>query len=175
VSVVIRPRTKADLVDCERLARDVHRLDGYPPYLPAGDLRAFLLTPDPLGAWVAEEHGDVGGHVALNPRSSDAVMEMASQVLGEPSEQLAVVARLLVDAGFRRRGLGRSLLRVASEDAMTRGLWPILDVATCFGDAIHLYEGDCSVARWKRTRRVCVRRSTATHTACSLALQASVL
>jgi GNAT superfamily N-acetyltransferase len=151
--VVIRPRTKADLVDCERLARDVHRLDGYPPYLPAGDLRAFLLTPDPLGAWVAEEHGDVGGHVALNPRSSDAVMEMASQVLGEPSEQLAVVARLLVDAGFRRRGLGRSLLRVASEDAMTRGLWPILDVATCFGDAIHLYES----SGWIRAGQVTVR------------------
>jgi GNAT superfamily N-acetyltransferase len=96
--------------------------------------------PDALGAWVAEDEGRVVGHVALHPHSSNEVMEIASLAVGRPPEQLGVVARLLVETPLRGRGLGRTLLSAACDDAFTRGLWPILDVATRFREAIHLYE-----------------------------------
>lgn len=139
-AVLIRPRTDADVARCARLARHVHTLDGYPAYLPDDDLTAFVVTPGALGAWVAELRSSVAGHVALHPRSSDAVMAMASENLGAPPQRLAVVARLLVGPGFRGQGIGRLLLRAASEEAWARGLWPVLDVAEALRGAIALYE-----------------------------------
>lgn len=84
-------------------------------------------------------HG-VAGHVALHQRSSDAVMAVASKARGEPAHRLGVVARLLVDPGFRGRGIGRALLTVAAGEAFGRGLWPVLDVSVRFCAAIQLYE-----------------------------------
>ena len=151
--MLIRPRTDADVAPCERLARDVHILDGYPVYLPDDDLAAFLVTPGALGAWVAELHGGVAGHVALHPRSSDAVMERASAGVGAPPEGLAVVARLLVGPEFRGQGIGRLLLRAAAQEAEARGLWPVLDVAKDLRSAIAVYES-CG---WVRVGEVTVR------------------
>ena len=128
-------------------------LDGYPPYLPGDDLRAFLVEPDAFGAWVAVVGSSVAGTSALHPRSSDAVTAMASEALSEPPERLGVVARLLVGPGFRGRRIGRFLLTTASEEACARGLWPILDVATQFQNAIGLYQS-CG---WVRVGQVTVR------------------
>jgi GNAT superfamily N-acetyltransferase len=135
----IRTRTDADLDTCVELARVVHALDGYPVFLPT-DLRTFLASPGAYGAWAAEYGGAIVGHVALHPYSTAPVMDRASEALGQPVDRLGVVARLLVAPSARRRGVGQALLEVASRDAVARGLWPILDVATTLHGGIHLYE-----------------------------------
>jgi GNAT superfamily N-acetyltransferase len=137
--VAVRERTQADLDNCVALARVVHEIDRYPMFLP-DDLRRFIEAPDALAAWVAEEDGEIAGHVALRSRSSPTVVAMASGALKLPPDRLGVVARLLVSPLHRRRGIGRSLLEVASRDAHARGLWPILDVVTHQDKAISLYD-----------------------------------
>lgn len=139
VLVKVRERAGDDLEACEHLALAVHQIDGYPPRLP-GDLRSFIASPRALGAWVAEEDGQIVGHVALHPDSSLEVMELASRATDQPPEGLGVVARLLVAQTHRRQGVGRALLDVARDAAHSAGLWPILDVATHFHGAIQLYE-----------------------------------
>jgi ribosomal protein S18 acetylase RimI-like enzyme len=148
----VRERLDADLDACVRLAQIVHELDGYPAYLPT-DLLSFVATPDALAGWVAEQDGEIVGHVALHPHTSAAALAMASETLKLTTDRLGVVARLLVSPGCRRHGIGRSLLDVASKDAVARGLWPILDVATHHDAAINLYES-CG---WTRAGQITAR------------------
>jgi GNAT superfamily N-acetyltransferase len=150
--VVVRQRTDADLDRCVAMAVAVHELDRYPLYLPT-DLRTFLVSPDAYGAWVAEDGGEIVGHVALHRRSLAPVMALAGQALHQPVERLGVVARLLVAPTGRHRGVGRALLEAAWADAIARDLSPILDVATEFQGAIRLYEA-CG---WTRVGEVTVR------------------
>jgi GNAT superfamily N-acetyltransferase len=128
-----------------RLAEVVHANDGYPVYLP-GNLRSFLEMPGAIASWVADSGREIIGHVALHPGSSKGVMALAGEATGLPASRLGVVARLLVDPGARRLGVGRSLLRAAADDAAQRGLWPILDVVTHHEAAIRLYE-ECGWTR----------------------------
>jgi GNAT superfamily N-acetyltransferase len=150
--MAVRKRLDTDLDSCVQLAREVHESDGYPMYLPE-DLALFVTAPEAFGAWVAEEAGEIAGHVALNPRSSPAVLEMASSALSLPADHLAVVARLFVSPRHRRRGLGRLLLEVAAQEARERGLWPVLDAVTGHEAAICLYDR-CG---WVRAGTVTVR------------------
>ncbi len=138
-SVLVRPRLETDLDECTDLARQVHDSDRYPIFLPS-DLHSFMAAPDALAAWVAEDAGEIVGHVALRPRSSEVVMALAREVLGLPDGRLGVVARLLVSSRHRRRGIGSALLEVAAGEALARGLWPVLDVVVDHGDAVRLYE-----------------------------------
>ena len=78
---------------------------------------------------------------------------MASQALIRPVDQLGVVARLLVSPDARREKVGRTLLNTASSEAISRGLWPILDVVTTFEAAVNLYES-CG---WVRVGQVTFR------------------
>ena len=151
-SMLVRDRTEADIDACVALTRLVHLSDGYPTFLP-DDLPGFIKAPEALRAWVADEDGEVAGHVVLNPKSSAPVMELASKTLGLPASRLCVVARLLVSPGHRRRGLGRCLLETASREAHERGLWPILDAVTTHEAAIALYDS-CG---WVRAGIVAVR------------------
>jgi GNAT superfamily N-acetyltransferase len=137
--VIVRLRTEGDLDACERIARATHELDNYPVYLP-GDLRSFLASPDAIAAWVAEVGGDVVGHVALHRRSTGPVMDLAREVTGLPADRLGFAARLVVDPGTRRVGVGRTLLKTAASEATRRGLQPVLDVVTQHQSAIRLYE-----------------------------------
>jgi GNAT superfamily N-acetyltransferase len=137
--VELRARTDADLDGCVEMARVVHQRDDYPVHLPR-DLRAFIASPDAIGAWVAERHGALVGHVALHRRTAPEVMAVASHYVKRPSNGLGVVARLLVSPHARREGVGRSLLQKASDECVTRGLSPILDVVTSHRAAVKLYE-----------------------------------
>jgi GNAT superfamily N-acetyltransferase len=135
----IRPRCDDDLSACGDVLREVHALDGYPRYLP-GDLTEFLETPQLHGAWVAEADGAITGHVALVPRSSQRVMDIAAAALGLSESSLGVVARLFVAHQARRNGTGAALLEAAAADARARGLFPVLDVVRDAHAAIALYE-----------------------------------
>ena len=139
VGVLLRERTEADLAGCEQLARAVRERDGYPHYLP-GDLTEFVAVPDAYGAWVAEQDGRIAGHIALLPHTASGPMALASAATGQPASRLGVVSRLLVAPAARRDGVGRRLLEQSWQQAVSRGLWPVLDVAADLTGAIRLYE-----------------------------------
>lgn len=143
--VRIRDRLQGDRPSLERLARVIHDRDGYPLYLPT-DLQGFLVSSDAYGAWVAEQDGELLGHVALHERSWDGVMEVGRRETGLSDDGLAVIARLLVSPSARRRGVGRALLQTATREAWDRGLCPILDVAVTYQAANRLYEAE----GWRR-------------------------
>jgi hypothetical protein len=83
----VRARTEADLDIREQLAKAVRGHDGYPTYLP-DDLRAFIAAPHAIATWVADHDGEIIGHVALNPTSSDVVMALVAGVTGRPADHL---------------------------------------------------------------------------------------
>ena len=147
---VVRTRVEADMPACERLARAVRRADGYPVFLPNGDVRAFLSAPDALGAWVAVSHDEIVGHVALHETTSRAAMVLARKRIGVPAAALGVIARLMVAPPARREGVAQALLDVAVAEARRRELVPILDVVTRHEPAIALYER----AGWNRIGEV---------------------
>ncbi len=158
-AVLIRPRRNSDIAVCASLVREVHALDRYPRFLP-GDLSSFLDPPGAYGCWVAGHSGEVAGHsgevaghVALLPRSVPSALEIASHALGRPADQLAVIARLFVSPRARGKGAGRLLLETATAEAVSRGLWPVLDVDTNLAPAIALYES----SGWIRAGMVTVR------------------
>ena len=121
-------------------------------YLP-DDIGAFIGAEGALATWVVEDGGEIVGHAVLNPRSSPAVMALASEATSVPAEDLGVVARLLVSPRHRRRGVGRSLLEAACAEAHRRGLWPVLDAVSVHEAAIKLYDS-CG---WVRAGKVTVR------------------
>jgi GNAT superfamily N-acetyltransferase len=120
------------------LAARVWLADSYPVYLPDQDLHRFLTQPTPLAAWVAEEAGQIVAHVATNPGSNDAVMKVVREagIAGE----VGFVARLLVDPGARRQGIGESLLDQARRHVVSLGRTPVLDVVDSALPALSLYQ-----------------------------------
>ena len=136
----IRLRVDGDLDGLERIAARVRAADDYPTYLPAADYRRFLTRPAALQAWVSEWDGSPCGHVALNPATSPAVMEVlrGAGLVGE----IGVIARLLVDPDVRRRGVARALLRAARAEATAQRRIPVLDVVDSHHAAIALYRSE---------------------------------
>jgi len=106
--VLIRPRRDEDLAACAELVREVHTADRYPRFLPA-NIPSFLAPPDRYGCWVANEDGDVTGHIALVPRSLPAAMELAATALSrwpvlDVDTGLAAAIALYESAGWTRAG-----------------------------------------------------------------------
>jgi GNAT superfamily N-acetyltransferase len=147
--VLIRDRRATDGPALEAIARQTHALDRYPKYLP-DDLESFIADPTALGAWVAEDGGEVVGHVALHTHSVPEVMQALLSATGLDKDDVAVVARLLVAPAARRRGLGRILLERATAEAEALGRRAALDVVDEHTKAIALYE-DCG---WIRVAQV---------------------
>jgi GNAT superfamily N-acetyltransferase len=73
-------------------------------------------------------------------RSTAAASPSSWSALEERSDdELAVVARLIVDPGARRTGAGQALLDRAATAARELGRHPILDVVTRYAAANALY------------------------------------
>jgi GNAT superfamily N-acetyltransferase len=125
--VLLRPRTAADEPACVELLAQVHGHDGYPRHLDRS-LQDFLIARHETGAWVCELDGQVVGHVALHRADDDPVLEAARRATGLAAGELAVVARLLVSPGHRRRGIGLALLDHAADQARAGGRRAVLDV-----------------------------------------------
>ena len=149
----VRPRTDADLEACERVAREVHLLDGYPPYLPNGDYRWLLTKPEAIAAFVAIDRDDLVGHVALHPPFLGPATKLVTTTLGVEPAELGIVARLFVAPTCRGKGAGWLLLDTATTAARDRGLVPVLDVWTELRAAIALYDN----AGWRRLGTVDAR------------------
>lgn len=125
----IRLRKPGDLPALTGALAAVHQADGYPSRWP--DAPARWLTPrEMLAAWVADNDGQLAGHVALTREPF--------QGPGQPGRAVAV-SRLFVPPGARGRGVA-SLLLTAAVDRAARtgaGLW--LEVTAGSDAAIALY------------------------------------
>jgi GNAT superfamily N-acetyltransferase len=140
VTVTVRHRVDLDLDldSCERIAREVSRVDGYPVY-GSEDLRAFIAVPDALDAWVAEKGDQLIGHAAIRPGAPPGVIAMASELMDWPSDRRCVLSRLVVAPTARHRGIGSLLLETAVHGALDPGRWPVLDVVAS-SPAVAFYE-----------------------------------
>jgi GNAT superfamily N-acetyltransferase len=121
------------------MAQTTHEQDRYPIFL-FSDLWTFLCHESAIGAWVAVVDDEVVGHVALHRDSMPGVIALASETLGLAADQLGVVARLMVAPEVRRQGIAQSLLAHVTQEAINRGLWPVLDVVTVHTAAIAMYD-----------------------------------
>ncbi|MBW3648581.1 MAG: GNAT family N-acetyltransferase [Actinobacteria bacterium] len=116
--MLVREKATRDQAQCLDLLLEAHQVDGYPLYLP-DDVPAFITPDYEVAAWVAEHDGRVVGHVALHRASVDPTLAAAQRATGLAGERLAVVSRLFTCPRLRRSGVGRSLLRYATEQAPT--------------------------------------------------------
>ncbi|MFC7360893.1 GNAT family N-acetyltransferase [Nocardioides astragali] len=137
----IRPKADSDGPGCLALLLEVHRTDGYPRYLP-DDAPRFITPPYESAAWVAEEDGEIVGHVGVHEAAGDPILDAAQRATGLGAEQLAVIARLLVAPLTRRTGLGQALLETATSHARMRGRRAVLDVVQDAAAPIALYEAN---------------------------------
>lgn len=143
---MIRPRTEADFSALERALRAVHDADGYPSVWPA-DPRRFLAPPA-VGAWVAEQRGEVVGQVVLRP-VADPPPEWVRATGLSPAEA-QIVSRLFVLPAARGGGVARALLRTAWAGAQAQGKRAILDVHQRNQAAARLYDAE----GWRRVATV---------------------
>jgi len=138
--MLVRPREESDSERLLAIARQVHAMDGYPPYFPGLDFGVVLFGHEALGAWVCEADDEIVGQVALHRHTGERAMAMAASALRVGTDELGVVARLIVAPECRRRGVGQALLHQAASEAVARDLYPMLDVASHLRPAIDLYE-----------------------------------
>ena len=105
---------------CVAMLSQVHAQDGYPlkwPANPAG----WLSPSSQVAAWVADDAGNIAGHVALaRPHAGDAAGAWAS-ALSARVEDLLCVSLLFVAPQQRGRGIGGLLLDTALRAAHARG------------------------------------------------------
>ncbi|WP_405820702.1 GNAT family N-acetyltransferase [Streptomyces sp. NBC_01390] len=132
----IRRRTEADLDACVRVLATIHEQNAYPLNWPT-DAAGWLTPRSLLAVWVAEGAGGEGivGHVVLS--RSDAGNAAAKLWNDGPT---AVINRLYVDPAARGRGIAAALMARAEAEAKSRGLHPVLDVASTATAAVTLYE-----------------------------------
>lgn len=138
--LIVRPKALADAEELLALAYEVQRQDGYPRYLP-DDLTAFITHKAEDIGWVAESAGRIVGHVALHRAAGNPTLPAAQRATGLASDQLAVLARLLVAPSVRRQGVAQQLIAVVLQHAQAQGQRVVLDVVKEAAGPIRLYEG----------------------------------
>lgn len=136
----IRVRRPKDLPACARLLRVVASEHQYPARWPEAP-RSWLAGHDVLTAWVAEEHGEILGHVATATVPRNGISRVRWQeITGRDTDELVRVSRLFVRRRVRGRGIATDLLGVALADIRRRGLHPVMEVASTSTDGIAFIE-----------------------------------
>ena len=136
----IRARRPKDLPACARLLRVVAAEHQYPARWPEAP-RSWLAGPDVLTAYVAEEYGEILGHVAIAtvPRNGIARVRW-QEITGQDITQLRRITRLFVRRRVRGQHIATDLLDVAVADIRAQGLMPVLDVVSTSADGIAFVE-----------------------------------
>jgi GNAT superfamily N-acetyltransferase len=133
----IRPRDPRDLPALTAALAEVHRADGYPSRWP--DDAAGWLTPRAMiVAWVAEDGGQLAGHVALGQEPFPGQPRPGQPAPDQPAPSVAV-HRLFVTPGARGRGAASLLLAAAMDQAARTGTGLWLEVTEGSDAAIALY------------------------------------
>ncbi len=114
--------------------------DGYPEQWPDAP-RQWLADDTVIDAWVAEELGEILGHVAISrvPAGSGDAMRW-HEVTGHGADELACVSRFFVRPRVRGEGIGTALLDVASAAITGHGLMPVLDAVAREPDRFRVLE-----------------------------------
>ena len=133
---VIRTRTEDDLERLVDALALVAEADRYPTRWPTDPAR-WIRSREVIGAWVADDGGDLLGHVNLR-RPGDHMPARMWRARGGSGE-CALVSRLFVVPAARRRGLGLALLEVACARAAELDRRPVLDVRDDNVAAVALY------------------------------------
>lgn len=136
---MIRPRQDDDLERLVPVLREVYTRDGYPANWPNHPAR-WLTDERTIGAWVADELGDLVGHVALIATDRDDAWPEWRDALGVSGDGLAVIRRLFVAPTWRRTGLATRLIDQAASRAADKELPLVLDVADHNHAAINFWE-----------------------------------
>ena len=138
--LTIRERTTADLPAAAAALVEVHRTDGY-PVEGVDDPVAWLDGAAVRRAWIAELRGRVVGHVSISePRSDDTAALLWRAGPDGAHDEVAVLGRLFVVTGARRRAAGERLVRAARDHAREHDLRLVLDVMAKDAAAVALYE-----------------------------------
>jgi GNAT superfamily N-acetyltransferase len=136
----IRPRRPKDLPACARLLRVVATEHQYPARWPDAP-RSWLAGPDVLGAYVAEEYGEILGHVAIATVPRNGISRVRWQeITGQDTTRLRRISRLFVRRRVRGQHIATDLLDVAVADIRSQGLLPVLDVVSTSTDGIAFVE-----------------------------------
>ncbi|WP_175442362.1 GNAT family N-acetyltransferase [Humibacillus sp. DSM 29435] len=100
----------------------------------------FIRRPGELASWVAELHGVVVGHVAIQSVADDDELgQVWATAHGVPVAALRCVSVLFADRRLARRGIGSALLQRATDQALADGGAPVLDVVAEHREPRHLY------------------------------------
>jgi len=161
--VMVRPRRPVDLPRCIEVLGEVHRLDRYPMQWPA-DPAAWLQPPGLAAAWVAEQDGQVVGHIAL-VNSGDGMPPNGVAAAALP---IAEISRLFVAPQARGGGLARALLDAVTAQTGHEGRRLVLEVvddaaAVAFYERLGWRQVTTRPANWTTSqgRRPLVRRYAA--------------
>lgn len=138
---MIRPKTVQDLPRLTECIQMMHKDHQYPVLLPPNPTN-FIDPPNQLGAWVAEDQGEVVGLVMLRPIKIPPPNwwpYAKAQDIQSPDD-LAMLGRLFVLPNAQRKGLALQLLRVAQTEAQALGKRAVLEVHHQAKPAIALYQ-----------------------------------
>lgn len=138
---MIRPKTVHDLPRLTQCIQIMYRECHYPVLLPPNPTD-FIDPPHQLGAWVAEDQGEVVGMVMLRPMKTplpDWWPYAKAQGVLSPDD-LAMLGRLFIIPSAQRKGLAQQLLRVAQTEAQALGKRAVLEVHHQAKPAIALYQ-----------------------------------
>lgn len=149
-AVEIRARREEDVEPLSAAIEASSAVDRWPPHWPEVDggfrVARFLKSRQELAAFVADDAGRPAGHIALHAAAAPAVVEVATEALRRPPEELAFVARMYVVPDARRNQVASSLLAAAASHAAGDGRLGVLDVWEGLRAAVALYES----AGWRR-------------------------
>jgi len=131
VTLLVRPRTDADIPPLVAHLSLVHERDGYPVRWPPGGgpdpVTTFVAPPGALAAWVVDDGAGPVGQAVLTP-GHDAGSLGWAELTGLPVQHHAVVSRVFTAVTARGQGALRQLLAEAVREAEQRGLLAVLDV-----------------------------------------------
>lgn len=137
VDLTIRTRRSDDLPTLVRLLGEQQAASHYPIRWPLPvPTEDFLVRATERRAWVAEDDGEVVGHVTAAHVDGELVPLLAAGVGDRPMGMMSV---LFTDATRRGRGIGSLLHDTAVAWIREQGEVPVLDVVPVHAPAVALY------------------------------------